>query len=353
MSDDIVITSQVSRYQVHFSSFSHLSFQDYRIIIADRYFQNHPYIQSSSVLFLDALEQTKSLENCKKILDFFMERKLTKQDIVLVIGGGIIQDIASFCCSIFLRGIRWHSVPTTLLAMVDTCIGGKNGVNFSEGKNLVGTIYPAEKVWIDVDFCQTLAQEQLICGFIEAAKTSYCHSKESFLSYYHFYESFKEKGQALSDIIYLSLSCKKYFIEKDEFDQTIRQHLNFGHTLGHAIESITHFQIPHGIAVGIGILMACELFQNTSDIVQKLKKHIMDLLKGSSEFVTLFHKAYKEDDFFEILKKDKKNPQNGIVLILPSQESGVSKQLFLNEEELRKQLSSIVDFTKTFNRGIQ
>jgi 3-dehydroquinate synthase len=147
--------------------------------------------------------------------------------------------------------------------MVDSCIGGKSSINVGPHKNLIGTFHPPQSVIIDPQLASSLNTEQLIGGLIEAAKICYCRGNDAFQEYIQLQPSVSMSIDQLERIVTCSLTAKKWFIESDEFDKAERLHLNFGHTFGHAIEGASHFHIPHGIGVAVGILCAIELGRRT------------------------------------------------------------------------------------------
>ena len=175
---------------------------------------------------------------------------------LIAIGGGVIQDIVTFCASVYMRGLRWTYMPTTFLSMADSCIGGKSSINVMGYKNLVGNFYPPSQVLIDVDFVDTLDAEKVVGGLFEAAKICYARSYGEFAAYLAEHPASKMSLDVAHVVIVRALRTKKWFIEIDEFDKKERLLLNFGHTFGHAIEAGGDFSVPHGIAVGLGMLVA-------------------------------------------------------------------------------------------------
>ncbi len=161
--------------------------------------------------------------------------------------------------SVYMRGLQWAYIPTTLLAMCDSCIGGKSSINVGPYKNLVGTFHPPAAIMIDPGLVSTLSLEQTVSGLVEACKICYCRGTAAFQEYLDLKPSPSMTEGQIEQAVLLSLSSKKWFIEIDEFDRAQRLLLNFGHTFGHAIEGASHFRISHGIAVGVGMLCAIRL----------------------------------------------------------------------------------------------
>jgi 3-phosphoshikimate 1-carboxyvinyltransferase len=195
-------------------------------------------------------ENSKTLETIESIYNFLCRNGITRADTIIALGGGIVGDTAGFAAATYLRGIRLVQIPTTLLAMVDSSIGGKTAINLSAGKNLAGCFYQPAKVIIDTAFLDTLPHEEWQNGIGEIIKYGAIKDKRLF--------SIMEKGnykEKLEEVIYRCLKIKKKVVEEDTLDTGIRQILNFGHTLGHAVEKHSDFEVAHGKAVGIGMAL--------------------------------------------------------------------------------------------------
>ncbi len=198
-------------------------------------------------------EKSKNLETFKHLLETMVKNNFTRTDCVVAVGGGVVGDIAGFAASVFMRGIDFYNVPTTLLSQVDSSIGGKTAVDFMGIKNIVGAFYPPKCVLIDPETLKTLPPRQISNGMAEALKMATTSDKALF-------ELF-EKGDPFKDIdtvIYRSLMIKKSVVEEDEHESGLRKVLNFGHTLAHAIESANNMQsLYHGECVAIGMVPMC------------------------------------------------------------------------------------------------
>ena len=213
-------------------------------------------LDPARTIVLEATEQAKDLANLSGVMAQFKQLGAHRGSMLYAVGGGVMQDIACFVASVYMRGLNWSYFPTTLLGMVDSCIGGKSSINAGGYKNLVGTFHPPEAVYIDPTLADSLSVEQKVAGLAEAVKICFAHEGGFFADYLALQPVAKMAGAALSPVIALSLATKKWFIETDEFDRNERQLLNFGHTFGHAIEAATDFAVSHGVAVGIGMLCA-------------------------------------------------------------------------------------------------
>ncbi|MBA4249232.1 MAG: hypothetical protein C0432_00725 [Candidatus Puniceispirillum sp.] len=291
---------------------------NYDAVLVDNCFRELiPY--NSTTLFLAISEDEKSFITYQKIIDFFLHLKLTKSSRILVIGGGVMHDVCGFAIATYMRGIDWTYIPTTLVSMVDVCIGGKCAVNYQSLKNVVGTVYPPHRVFVYSGFVDTLTISQFSSGLIEALKTAFigCKLKQ-------FLECIAIDSDTLkvdlTSVIELSLNIKANIVEIDEYDQNIRQNLNFGHTIGHAIESATCHKIEHGLAVGVGILAELLLFHhqggNLTPDIDLLMKTIDKIL--NMNILSLYVLRNLDHEVFQkSLKMDKKNCGHKLAFAFP------------------------------------
>jgi len=201
-----------------------------------------------------AEEKSKSFKQAIKIYDFLCKHNFSRSDCILSLGGGVVGDLAGFVASTFLRGVRFVNIPTSLLAQVDSAIGGKNGIDTPYGKNLVGSFYYPKAILIDPSLIYTLPSREISNGFAEIIKYALIKDKDLFFKLKEL--DLSNLHENLADIILKCVLIKKEIIEKDEFDQNYRMILNFGHTLGHAIEKLGNFKkYSHGQAISIGMIM--------------------------------------------------------------------------------------------------
>ena len=218
---------------------------------------------------LPAGEGTKSMENLSLLLCRMLAEGFTRADCVAAVGGGVVGDLAGFAASCYMRGVDFYNLPTTLLAQVDSSIGGKVAVDFEGVKNIVGAFYQPKAVLIDPDVLATLAPRQLSNGMAEAIKTGLVGDEVLF----HIFEQ-ERADQKIDEVIWRSLAVKKYVVERDERETALRKTLNFGHTLGHAIESAAEPQsLLHGECVGLGMLAICDspLKERVRAVLQKYR----------------------------------------------------------------------------------
>lgn len=270
--------------------------------IADLYPHIHNTITTKKI-FIEAFEENKNLNKVIEIINELDNHNASKNCLVIVIGGGIIQDIASMACGIYKRGIPWCFIPTTLLAMADSAIGSKASLNHNS-KNLLGMFSPPSRILMATSFINTLSNDCIISGIGEIFKLcaiggNYC--LENAMEFW--------KVKNFKELIKLSQSIKIPVVEKDEFDKDIRLALNYGHTFGHALESASQYNIPHGIAVMYGMIIVNEIMtpnihnEFNTFLLESIPQHFTNVLICLS---TLIYKV----------SKDKKNINNKIGLII-------------------------------------
>ena len=270
--------------------------------------------QSIKIISIVASEKNKSYEGLKNIIQTLIQNEFKKNHRLIAIGGGIIQDIASFTASIMYRGVKWIYFPTTLLAQGDSCIGSKTSINFGKYKNQNGGFYPPDKIFIDPNFHKTLGFHDLQSGLGEMSHYFVIAGKKDFDNFKSNYSQSFTDLNILSGIIYNSLMIKKDYVEIDEFDVKERQIFNYGHSFGHAIESLTNYKIPHGIAVSFGMDMANYVSLKRKFLRESIRNEIRELLCkiwGGYSISNLNH-----IEFIDALKKDKKNVGDELRLIL-------------------------------------
>lgn len=294
---------------------------------------------------IEATESAKSLQQISPIIELLVRNKIRRSHHLAAIGGGVIQDMTCFIASILLRGIDWHFVPTTLLAQADSCIGSKSSINLESAKNIVGTFYPPQSVWIDANFLTSLGESELRSGIGEILKVHAIDSPESFDRVAADYESLLGDGAVLRNYILSSLLIKRRFIEIDEFDTGIRSIFNFGHSFGHAIETATGFTVPHGIAVTMGMDIACHISHQRGLLpTQQLERMRGPLRKNYSPFINT---TIPFDGVLDGLMKDKKNTTTMLGLILPvGDRSAIERVNVSPDETFRKQLVASISALK-------
>lgn len=220
------------------------------------------------IVTIEQGEQSKQIATLELLLKTMVENNFTRTDCVVAVGGGVVGDLSGFAAAVFMRGIDFYNIPTTVLSQVDSSIGGKTAVDFMGYKNLVGAFYPPKAVIIDSDTLKTLPKRQIANGLCEALKMSLTSDKDLFAI---FENSDLSDNAVIDDIIYRSLLIKKYVVEEDERESGLRKILNFGHTLAHAIESVNGMEkYYHGECVGIGMIPMCS---------QNIKERLLPVLE--------------------------------------------------------------------------
>ena len=248
-------------------------------------------------------EESKSFINYSSILDYLIDNEFTRTDTVIALGGGVVGDLAGFVSATYMRGISFINIPTTLLSQVDSSIGGKTAIDKKGYKNLVGAFYPPEKVLIDPNVLATLDKRQFMAGLVEALKMGLTSDND-------LYELIKTSNDIYKDIdivIEKALRVKKDVVEKDPHEKHLRKILNFGHTIGHAIESSGKFNLLHGECVGIGLL-----YMVPSDLEDEIKDV---LIKYNLPTKSDIENTISKEDLFKYISLDKKRSNKDITII--------------------------------------
>ncbi len=269
-------------------------------------------IECDIISFPDG-EKSKNLKTIEKLAEEMVKKGFDRSNAIIALGGGVVGDMAGFLSSIYMRGINYIQIPTTLLAMVDSSIGGKTGVDLKSGKNLIGTFTQPKAVFVDPDYLDTLPIKQIRNGLAEVIKYGVIKDKKLF----EFIEENSEKilnlnKKSLNKIIEQSLRIKKQIVEKDEKEQGIRIILNYGHSYGHAIEKMTNFKLLHGYAISIGMVLENKIAVEKDVLKPEDAKRIKDLLSKVGLPIVTLKKPTKND-----LKSDKKKSGKYLNLVLP------------------------------------
>jgi 3-dehydroquinate synthase len=318
------VKSTIHDYEVQFinsleDSLNGIIREDDYIIIDNRINELYPdklcfVFSKTKHILIHANEIQKSYQGIISVITELIETGFRKNHRLIAIGGGITQDITAFIASIIYRGVDWFFFPTTLLAQCDSCIGSKTSINFGEYKNQVGGFYPPNKIFIYPQFINTLTESELNSGLGEMLHYYIVSGREDFEFYRNNYQKALVDKEVLYNLIARSLEIKKRYIEVDEFDKNIRQVFNYGHSFGHAIETLTQYKVPHGIAVSYGMDMANYISVKMGYLSDEIRNEIRDVAK-------CFWSEFPIDDinidlFIKTLGKDKKNIGTKLGLIL-------------------------------------
>lgn len=287
--------------------------RDKIIIITDEnVFQHHSELAVYKRIVIPAGEQFKTQSTVNSIIDQLVALEADRKTFIVGVGGGVVTDITGFSASIYMRGLSFGFVPTTILAQVDASIGGKNGIDSGLYKNMVGLIRQPDFILFDYSFLLTLGREQWINGFAEVIKHACIKDDHLFeLLEQHQLDDFMNDRNLLASLIERNVIIKSDVVEKDEFETGDRKLLNFGHTIGHAIENL--YQLPHGHAISIGMVSACFLSERLNDLHSEGRKRIEQLLKQYQLPTSL---ATDNKKVFDILKMDKKRAGSAMSFVL-------------------------------------
>ncbi len=269
---------------------------------------------NAEIFSFPAGEKNKTLQTIETLAEQMLAKDFDRHDAIIALGGGVPGDLAGFLASIYLRGIPFIQIPTTLLAMVDSAVGGKTGVDLESGKNLLGTFNQPQAVFIDTNHLKTLPKTQLRSGLAEVIK--YGVIKDRALFEYlekNLDKIFALDPKALTHIIEKSLKIKTTVVRKDEKESHHRMILNYGHTFGHALEKISNYTLLHGYAIAIGMILANQIALEKKLLIEKDAERIKNLIKQAGLPTTTMHKITPTD-----LKNDKKRRGDHIKFILPT-----------------------------------
>ena len=277
-------------------------------------------------------ESIKNMDTVCALYKKIMEFAPRKNMVLISMGGGIIQDVTGFVASTLYRGITWIFVPTTLLAQVDSCIGAKTSLNFCQFKNLVGSFFPPNEIYLFPAFLNTLAEEDYYSGVGELVKLQLMAGEENVKNCIHNLPAIEQRNESvLLDSIASCLRIKQSFIEEDEFDTGRRNLLNYGHCFGHAIESSTNFAVPHGQAVVLGMMLANRVSVRRGLLSSEKEQFIFNnilkpVLKTKISSVSV-------ENTLKAMHQDKKNVGKKLSLILLCDDFSLIKIVDMNDED--------------------
>ncbi len=276
-------------------------------------------------------EVYKNMQMLNKIIDKAIEIKLERKDAIIALGGGVIGDMAGFAASIYERGIDFIQIPTTLLAQVDSSVGGKVAVNHKYGKNMIGNFYQPKLVLADTKTLKTLDERQFKTGLAEVLKYAFieksCQAEKDY-KLFEFLEANiskiqKRDTQIIQELIYICCSLKSSVVNKDEKEKGLRAILNFGHTYAHAIEKLTEYnKYTHGEAVSIGMKMVFNLALNIGYINKEYYERCIQLIT-KYKLKTELEEEFNKEIFYESMKNDKKVSNGEIKFVIPIKEKEV------------------------------
>ncbi len=235
-------------------------------------------------------ESSKTRATKEKLEDVLLSEGFNRDTTIIALGGGVVSDLVGFLASTFCRGVELILIPTTLMGMVDAAIGGKNGVNTEHGKNMIGSLYDPKKLYICPEFLKTLPEDEWFNGAVEMLKAGLIADAD----YFHRFSEIP-----IAESIERAIEIKRRIISKDLTEKGLRRVLNVGHTIGHALETLSDYQISHGKAIAAGIVLEAEI----SYEMGILKKEALDQIEEKFPPVAL---TYSFEEIYEVMRRDKK-----------------------------------------------
>ena len=298
---------------------------------------------ADNVFLFDATEENKTLDMACRMYEWLTLRAAKRNMTLVSVGGGITQDVTGFVASTLYRGINWLFVPTTLLAQTDSCIGSKTSLNFQRYKNLIGTFYPPTKLYINTDFYATLSPLDYYSGVGEIIKLQLM-KKNGVPSVERLAETLsrcKDDASFLADVVEQNLAIKISYMENDEFDRGERNLLNYGHCLGHALETASQYEIPHGIAVNIGIVFANLIALRRGRVTEAYVMELLEKVNLPNIHMELKAAYFDDEKLLQAIGSDKKRVGAGLSVVVPDANKKLSKIDDVNEEEFKGALSDL------------
>lgn len=325
IASDFTVKSTPRSYSVHYENNDAVFFsvqselkKNNAVLLIDQNLIDlyHPIfaIEESRVFVLTATEENKTLSTVRSLIDFMQKNKMQKSDCLVVVGGGVTQEIGAFASAIYKRGIKWIYFPTTLLSMCDSCLGGKASLNDRGAKNQLGLYSNPSKIIINTHFLKTLPEREIKSGLGEIIKSCLIGG-DYFLKQY---QQVVKNGrivlwEGIKQLIHSALLVKKKIIEIDPYELSIRKSLNYGHTFGHAIESATQYKISHGQCVAMGIIYVNALTETENK--KTINQLCYDLI-SEADIKTI--QSLPHDQLIEFIKEDKKIENDLIKLVVLS-----------------------------------
>ena len=346
-SERLVIKSHLRDYTVDFlgeftSALAQHGENSYFIIdqqVLDLYRgQLHPFCPTQRLIAVEATEANKTMEYCQGLIARLVDLNIRRNSSLVALGGGVIQDITAFVASVLFRGLNWHFYPTTLLAQADSCVGSKSSLNLGPFKNLLGTFYPPVQIIIDVNLLRSLPVTEIKSGIGEILHFYLVDGSERADKLMERYEEVLSHPQELLGHVRASLEIKRKTVEIDEFDRKERNLFNYGHTFGHAIETISHYGVTHGQAVTIGMDLANYISLETGCLSQDSFQAMRRLLVKNMPPFKLANSRLQ--DYLTALSKDKKNVDCDLTCILTAGPGRMWKARLPLDDQLKRMIAA-------------
>lgn len=272
----------------------------------------------TDVIAIKPGELSKQWETLQRIFEALIEKRFDRKSALVALGGGVVGDVTGFVASLYMRSIPYAQVPTTLLAQVDSSLGGKNGIDLSHGKNLLGTIYQPHRIYVDPSILKSLPADEFRNGMAEVVKSAVIGSRELFQLLEDSHDALSERQpEVLEEMVSRCCQIKSGVVMADEKDTGLRQILNFGHTVGHAIEAYTDYRVPHGMAVSMGMAAETVLSTRMGVLPHGDRQSILNLLRRY-DLPTRIPKGYEAEKIVGLMASDKKAEDGRIAMALPT-----------------------------------
>lgn len=345
------IQSNIKNYTVQFEEtfdfLATLNEIEHRSLIIDRNVLAlycdlfHAVFSPEEIIALDALEENKTLDYAETLIEQIIATAAKKNLTLISIGGGITQDVTGFIASTLYRGVNWIFVPTTFLAQTDSCIGSKTSINFKSYKNLLGTFYPPSKIYIYPVFLQTLTPLDFYSGIGETIKFQLMKEEKTkdFDQIVEIIERAKQDRAQLLPLIEENMRIKLSYMAGDEFDQGRRNLLNYGHCFGHAMETVTDYYVPHGIAVTVGMIFANAISLGRGLMERELFARLNQKLFLPNIPLLLEKSHFDSERLLQAMKNDKKRIGKALTVIFPNITFVMQKADDVTEEEFDQALN--------------
>ena len=302
-----------------------------------------PKIPTDRLYLLEALESNKNMSTVLDICEQMTTMAAKRNTHLVSVGGGIVQDITGFVANCLYRGIKWTFYPSTLLAGCDSCIGGKSSLNYKGFKNLLGSFYPPDEIYIYPQFFSTLSNKDYCSGLGEVVKFNVIAGGSRFD---HLEQDIDDilmhDYKKLLSYVHTSLEFKKNFIEEDEFDRGIRILLNFAHTFGHALESVSSYAVPHGSAVAIGMMIANNISFQRGFLDKEYTNRIAHVCKKILGNIVIKSDWMNINDWIAAIHKDKKQTSESINAVLIKKDKTLAIFNDIEKNEIEKAIKMIM-----------
>lgn len=322
------INSNIHNYKVDFKDdltfFNELIGLEKKVFIIDKnvyklYEKEFKNIKKEELFLFHAIEEDKTLKSVEKMYKFLAKFDAKKNITLISIGGGITQDVTGFVASTLYRGIYWVFIPTTFLSQADSCIGSKTSLNFETYKNILGGFYPPKQIYVAPIFLETLNQKDFYSGVGEVIKFALLKEEypKNIDNIILMIESLKNGKDQLATIR-KTMDVKKAYIDEDEFDTGKRNLFNYGHCFGHALENSSHYKVPHGIAVTIGMIYANIVAYNRGIISKEVLNKLNKKLFLPNIYIKLKISYFDKSILLASMKNDKKRVGKDLTIVIPS-----------------------------------